>query len=109
MTGGILMSEKKKKEKAKREISIGRALLANVIDMLIILVSSVIILLLGDVLMTVTLGLFVADLVGMLLLIIIIVTIAYNTLLHSSRKKSTFGQRVSKLIIENGDKKIEKR
>lgn len=102
------MSEKKN-EKPKREISIGKALIANVIDMLIILVVSVVVLLAGDFLLTLTLGLFVSDLITMLLLLILIITVLYNTLLHSSRKKSTFGQRVSKLIIANGDKKIEKR
>lgn len=102
------MSEKKK-ERVKREISIGRTLIANVIDMLIIVVISTVVLLLGDFLLTLTLGLFVSDLIGMLLLLIIIMTVVYNTLLQSSRKKSTFGQRVSKLIIANGDAKSEKR
>lgn len=102
------MSEKKK-ERIKREISVRRALIANVIDMLIIVVISVAVLLIGDIVMTVTLGMFVADLITMLLFLIIIVTIVYNTLLHSSRKKSTFGQRASKLIIANGEVKSEKR
>ena len=102
------MSEKKK-ERIKREIPVHKALIANVIDMLIIVVISVAVLLLGDLLLTLTLGLFVADLISMLLFLIIIVTVIYNTLLHSSRKKSTFGQRVSKLIIANGEKKSEKR
>jgi len=108
MTGGTDMSEKKK-ERIKREIPMHKALIANVIDMLIILVISVAILLIGDFLLTLTLGLFVSDLITMLLLLIMIVTVIYNTLLHSSRKKSTFGQRVSKLIIANGEKKSEKR
>ncbi|HSN58372.1 MAG TPA: RDD family protein [Clostridiaceae bacterium] len=102
------MSEKKK-ERIKREISVRRALIANFIDMLIIVVISVAVLLIGDIVMTVTLGMFVADLITMLLFLIIIVTIVYNTLLHSSRKKSTFGQRASKLIIANGEVKSEKR
>ena len=102
------MSEKKK-ERMKREISVRRALVANVIDMLIIVVISVAVLLIGDLLLTLTLGLFVSDLITMLLFLIIIVTIVYNTLLHSSRKKSTFGQRASKLIIANGEVKSEKR
>jgi len=102
------MSEKKK-ERIKREISVRRALIANFIDMLIIVVISVAVLLIGDIVMTVTLGMFVADLITMLLFLIIIVTIVYNTLLHSSRKKSTFGQRASKLIIANGEMKSEKR
>jgi uncharacterized RDD family membrane protein YckC len=108
MTGGMNMSEKKK-ERIKREISVRKALLANVIDMLIIVVISVAVLLIGDLLLTLTLGLFVADLITMLLFMIMIVTVIYNTLLHSSRKKSTFGQRVSKLIIANGEMKSEKR
>jgi uncharacterized RDD family membrane protein YckC len=108
MTGGTYMSEKKK-ERIKREISVRKALIANVIDMLIIVVISVAVLLIGDLVMTLTLGLFVADLITMLLFLIMIVTIVYNTLLHSSRKKSTFGQRVSKLIIANGEVKSEKR
>ena len=102
------MSEKKK-ERIKREISVRRALIANFIDMLIIVVISVAVLLIGDIVLTVTLGMFVADLITMLLFLIIIVTIVYNTLLHSSRKKSTFGQRASKLIIANGEVKSEKR
>ncbi|HEY5575525.1 MAG TPA: RDD family protein [Clostridiaceae bacterium] len=102
------MSEKKK-EHIKREIPVRKALIANVIDMLIIVLISVAVLLLGDLLLTLTLGLFVADLISMLLFLIIIVAVIYNTLLHSSRKKSTFGQRVSKLIIANGEMKSEKR
>lgn len=108
MTGGMNMSEKKK-ERIKREIPLRKTLIANVIDMLIIVVISVAVLLIGDLLLTLTLGLFVTDLITMLLFLIMIVTVIYNTLLHSSRKKSTFGQRVSKLIIANGEMKSEKR
>jgi len=90
---------KQTKVKIKREISILRALKANVIDMLIIIAISIAVLLIGDYILRTFCGLFVADLIGMLLVLIIIVSVVYNTIMQSSSKKSTFGERASKLFI----------
>jgi uncharacterized RDD family membrane protein YckC len=108
------MSEKKTKAveptvKPKREISILKALKANVIDILIIVVISISVLLIGDFILRSFFGLFVSDLISMLLLLIIIVSVIYNTLMQSSRKRGTLGERASKIIIANGEGKSEKR
>lgn len=99
----------KSKDKIKREITILKALKANSIDMLIIIVISIAILLIGDFVLRTFCGFFVADLIGMLLFLIIIVTVVYNTIMQSSIKKSTFGERASKILLANGENKSEKR
>lgn len=100
---------KKSKVKIKREITILKALKANLIDMLIIIVISIAVLFIGDLILRTLCGFFVADLIGMLLFLIIIVTVVYNTVMQSSRKKSTFGERASKILIANGESNSEKR
>lgn len=97
------------KETSKGEVSFLRALAANALDMFLILILSIVILLLGDFIMMKTIGYFVTDLIGMLLLLIVIVAVIYNTVLQSSKKCSTFGQRIAKIKIVNGEMKIEKR
>ena len=104
-----LIETQKSKEKIKREITRLKALKANSIDMLIIIVISIAVLFVGDFILRTFCGFFVADLIGMLLFLIIIVTVVYNTIMQSSRKKSTFGERASKILLANGENKSEKR
>lgn len=92
------MSEKK--PKVKSPISFLTALKANVIDMLIIASISIAILLIGDFLLRILFGMFVADMISMLLILIIIVSIVYNTIMQSSKKNSTFGQRAAEIFIK---------
>lgn len=99
----------KKKETPKGKVTFLKALSANAFDMFLILIMSIAILLLGDFIMMKTIGYFVADLIGMLLLLIMIVTVFYNAVLQSSGKCSTFGQRIAKIKIVNGEMKVEKR
>ncbi|MHC1720874.1 MAG: RDD family protein [Clostridiaceae bacterium] len=96
-------------KKEKGNVSFLRVLAANIIDVFLILLISIAVLLLGDFIMMKAIGYFVADLIGMLLLMIIIVAVIYNTVLQSSKKCSTFGQRIAKIKIVNGEMKIEKR
>ena len=90
-----------KKTKIKGPVTFFTAFKANAIDMLIILAISVTILLVGDLLLRVLLGMFVADMISMLLILIIIVSVVYNTVMQSSRKTSTFGERISEIYIKN--------
>lgn len=108
--GGYLTTNEKVK---KKEVAFIKTLAANLIDMAIILAASTVILLLGDFLMIKTIGYFVADLISMLLLLIIINTVIYNSLFQSSKNCATIGQKIAKLRVTNktanGEMKVEKR
>lgn len=88
-------------KKPKGPVSFWQAFIANGIDMIIIVLVSIALLLIMDVLLHVALGMFISDFTGMFLILIIITTVVYNTIMQSSRKSSTLGEKVSKIYLNS--------
>lgn len=87
----------------KNKVSFLNSGKANLIDMFIVLILSTAVLFFGDILLRFTLGMYVSDLKGMLLILIIIVTIVYNTIMQGSKEGATLGQRLSGIYLKSKD------
>ncbi|MGE5627197.1 MAG: RDD family protein [Solirubrobacterales bacterium] len=91
-------------KKPKGPVSFWKAFIANGIDMIIIVVLSVTLLLIMGVILS-ALGRFISDITGMFLILIIITTVVYNTIMQSSRNSSTLGEKAAKIYLNTREEK----